>query len=439
MRAAKKKWGQGTRKSQGVRITNKVGSGAPTEAPLLPYKPAYRRQHVLYSILASVAVCHLLNDMMASLLPSIYPMFKSMLHLSFGQIGLMALTYQLTASLLQPVVGLYTDRHPKPFSLPIGLCSTLIGLLLLSAAQSFHAIVFAAALVGVGSSVFHPESSRVARMASGGRYGLAQSLFQVGGNVGMAGGPLMVAYVVLSKGQSSIAWFSLIALLTIVLLIPVSFWYRSRLTPKAGAAPAHTAESAVSPGKVRVSIGILVALIFSKYFYLSSINNFLIFYLISKFQVSARDAQIHLFFFLASVAVGTFVGGPLGDRIGRKYVIWVSILGVLPFTLLLPHANLFWTTILTVIIGLVLASAFSAIVVYAQELLPGKVGMISGLFFGLAFGVAGLGAALFGRLADLTSIDFVYKVCAYLPAIGLLTAFLPNLHEHRTIKVARGE
>jgi FSR family fosmidomycin resistance protein-like MFS transporter len=276
-------------------------------------------------------------------------------------------------------------------------------------------------------------------MASGGRYGLAQSLFQVGGNVGMAGGPLMVAYVVLPRGQSSIAWFSLIALLTIILLIPVSVWYGARLTPKTGAAPGNTGESSVSPGKVRVSIGILVALIFSKYFYLSSINNYLIFYLISRFQVSVRDAQIHLFLFLASVAVGTFVGGPLGDRIGRKYVIWVSILGVLPFTLLLPHADLFWTTILTVIIGLVLASAFSAIVVYAQELLPGKVGMISGLFFGLAFGVAGLGAALFGRLADLTSIDFVYNVCAYLPAIGLLTAFLPNLHEHRTINVASAE
>ncbi len=403
----------------------------------MPYRAVYRRQRTVYFILTSVAVCHLLNDMMASLLPSIYPMFKSLLHLSFGQIGLMALTYQLTASLLQPIVGHYTDRHPRPFSLPIGLCSTLIGLLLLSAAQSFHAVIFAAALVGVGSSVFHPESSKVARMASGGRYGLAQSLFQVGGNVGMAGGPLMVAYVVLSRGQSSIAWFSVIALLTIILLIPVSFWYRARLAPKTDPVPVHAAGSPLSPGKVRVSIGILVALIFSKYFYLSSINNYLIFYLISRFQVSVHDAQIHLFLFLASVAVGTFVGGPLGDRIGRKYVIWVSILGVLPFTLALPHANLFWTTVLTVVIGLVLASAFSAIVVYAQELLPGRVGMISGLFFGLAFGVAGLGAALFGRLADLTSIDVVYKVCAYLPAIGLLTAFLPNLHEHRTIKVAR--
>ena len=404
------------------------------EGATLQYRPVSRRPHAVYFILASVAVCHLMNDMMASLMPSIYPMFKSLLHLSFGQIGLLALTYQLASSLLQPIVGLYTDRHPKPFSLPIGLCSTLIGLLLLSVAHTFHAVIFAAALMGMGASVFHPESSRVARMASGGRYGLAQSLFQVGGNVGMAGGPLMIAYVVLSRGQSSIAWFSLIALATIILLIPVSFWYRTHLTPKPKANPVHTAEPALSPKKVRVSIGILVALIFSKYFYLSSINNYLIFYLISRFQVSVRAAQIHLFFFLASVAVGTFVGGPVGDRIGRKYVIWVSILGVLPFTLLLPHADLFWTTILTVIIGLVLASAFSAIVVYAQELLPGKVGMISGLFFGLAFGIAGLGAALFGRLADLTSIAFVYKVCAYLPAIGLLTAFLPNLHEGRVQK-----
>ena len=396
--------------------------------------PTSSQQHPVYFILMSVAVCHVLNDSMVSMLPSIYPMFKSLLHLSFGQIGLMALTYQLAASLLQPLVGLYTDRHPKPFSLPIGLGSTLIGLLLLSVAHSFHAIVLAAALMGVGSSVFHPESSRLARIASGGRYGLAQSLFQVGGNVGIAGGPLLVAFVVLSRGQSSIAWFSLIALLTIILLIPISFWYRAHLTAKTKADPIHPAESPVSPEKVRRSIAILVALIFSKYFYLSSINNYLIFYLISKFHVSLHDAQIHLFFFLASVAVGTFVGGPVGDRIGRKYVIWVSILGVLPFTLLLPHANLFWTTILTVIIGLVLASAFSASVVYAQELLPGKVGMISGLFFGLAFGIAGVGAALFGWLADLTSVGFVYNVCAYLPAIGLLTAFLPNLHEPKGLR-----
>jgi FSR family fosmidomycin resistance protein-like MFS transporter len=412
----------GKEKERGSRL-NDGGSGIALQFP----SPG--GQQTVYLVLTSIAVCHVLNDSMASLLPSIYPMFKSSLHLSFAQIGLVALTQQVTASLLQPLIGLYTDRYPKPFSLPIGLGSTLMGLLLLSVASSFHAIVFAAALIGTGSSVFHPESSRLARIASGGKYGFAQSLFQVGGNVGIACGPLLVAFIVVPRGESSIAWFSLIALLAIILLIPISFWYRAHLTHKTKAGPVRAAESPVSPKKVRMSIAILVALIFSKYFYLSSINNYLIFYLMSRFHVSLHNAQIHLFFFLASVAVGTFVGGPIGDRIGRKYVIWVSILGVLPFTLLLPHANLFWTTILTVIIGLVLASAFSAIVVYAQELLPGKVGMISGLFFGLAFGIAGVGAALFGRLADLTSISFVYNVCAYLPAIGLLTAFLPNLHE----------
>jgi FSR family fosmidomycin resistance protein-like MFS transporter len=390
-----------------------------------------RQHHPVYFILTSVAVCHLLNDMMSSsLLPSIYPIFKELLHLSFGQIGLLALTYQLTASLLQPLVGLYTDHHPMPFSLPLGLASTLVGLLLLSVAASFGAVVIAAGLAGIGSSVFHPESSRVARMASGGRHGLAQSLFQVGGNAGQAGGPLLVAFVVLSRGQSSIAWFSLIALLTIMLLVPVSAWYKERLKPTVDIKHASTTKSPVSPRKVLTSIGVLVALIFSKHFYLASINNYLIFYLISRFHLSVRTAQIHLFVFLAAVAAGTFIGGPVGDRIGRKYVIWVSILGVLPFTIALPHANLLWTTILTIIIGLVLSSAFSAIVVYAQELVPGKVGMISGLFFGLAFGMGGLGAALLGRLADATSIDFVYHVCAYLPVIGLLTVFLPNLHEH---------
>ena len=405
----------------------KVEDRVHTEGTALPYRIASRGQHAVYFILTSVGVCHLLNDSMASLLPSIYPMFKSLLHLSFGQIGLIALTYQLTASLLQPVVGLYTDRHPKPFSLPIGLCSTLIGLLLLSVAHSFHAIVFAVALVGVGSSVFHPESSRLARMASGGQYGLAQSLFQVGGNVGMASGPLMVAFVVLPRGQSSIAWFSLIALLTIILLIPVSFWYRAHLTPKTKTSPVHAAESPLSPKKVRVSIGILVALIFSKYFYLSSINNYLIFYLISKFHLPVQNAQIHLFVFLASTGAGIMIGGPVGDRFGRKYVIWGSIIGVLPFTLLLPYANLYWTGILTVLIGLILSSAFSAILVYAQELIPGKVGTVSGLFFGFAFGVAGVAAAMLGKLADKTSIDFVYRTCAFMPAIGVLAYFLPNL------------
>ena len=384
-----------------------------------------------YLILASAGLCHLLNDSMASLLPAVYPMFRSLLHLNFTQVGLMALTYQLTASLLQPVVGSYTDRYPKPFSLPAGFASSFFGLLLLATSRSFHAVILAVALIGVGSSVYHPEASRVARMASGGRYGLAQSIFQVGGNIGMSTGPLVVAFILLSRGQWAIAWYGIIPLVAIGLVIPVSLWYRAHLKPKAESGPVHLDGSPVSPAKVRLSITVLVALVFSKYLYISSIQNYLIFYLMGKFHVSLRDAQIHLFLFLVSVALGTILGGPIGDRVGRKYVIWVSILGVLPFTLLLPHADLFWSTILIVIIGTVLAAAFSAIVVYAQELLPGKVGMIAGLFFGLAFGVAGLGAALFGRLADLTSIDFVYKLCAFLPAMGLLTVFLPNLQEKK--------
>lgn len=392
--------------------------------------PAHNQHQTVYFILTSIAVCHLLNDMMSSsLLPSVFPMFKELLNLSFTQIGLLALTYQLTASLLQPLVGLYTDRHPMPFSLPIGLASTFVGLLLLSVAGSFYTVVLASALAGIGSSVFHPESSRVARMASGGQYGLAQSLFQVGGNAGQAGAPLLIAFIVLSRGQSSIAWFSLVALLTIVLLIPVSLWYRARLVPKAGARPQAPAKSPVSSRTVKVSITILVILLFSKNFYQASIGNYLIFYLIEKFGISMKAAQIQLFIFLAAVALGTFIGGPVGDRIGRKYVIWASILGVLPFTLALPHVSLFWTAFLTAFIGIIMSSAFSAIIVYAQELIPGRVGMVSGLFFGLAFGTGGIGAAVLGWLADKTSITFVYNVCAYLPAIGLLTAFLPNLRE----------
>lgn len=385
----------------------------------------------VYPVLASTGLCHLLNDSMASLLPAVYPMFKSLLHLNFTQVGLMALTFQLSASLLQPVVGLYTDRHPKPFSLPAGFASSFFGLLLLASSHSFLSVIVAIALIGVGSSVFHPEGSRVARMAAGGRYGLAQSIFQVGGNIGMSTGPLVVAFIVLSRGQWAIAWYGVVPLVATGLIIPVSLWYKSHLRPRSAAGPVHLDGSSVSPAKVRLSIAVLVALVFSKYLYISSIQNYLIFYLIGKFHISIRDAQIHLFLFLVSVALGTVLGGPIGDRVGRKYVIWVSILGVLPFTLLLPHADLYWSTVLIVIIGTVLASAFSAIVVYAQELLPGKVGMIAGLFFGLAFGTAGLGAAVFGRLADVTSIDFVYSLCAYLPAMGLLTVFLPNLQEKR--------
>jgi FSR family fosmidomycin resistance protein-like MFS transporter len=383
-------------------------------------------------ILGAIAFCHLLNDMMQSLLPAIYPMLKTSYKLDFGQIGLITLAYQLTASLLQPIVGTYTDRKPQPYSLVAGMSFTLLGLLLLSRARSFPALLVAASMVGVGSSVFHPESSRVARMASGGRHGMAQSLFQVGGNAGSAIGPLLAAFIVLPFGQSSIAWFSLAALLGILVLWNVGTWYRSR--PR-DAAPVRAATAtasvpghpALSPGKVRFALAILMALLFSKYFYLASLTSYYAFYLINKFHVSVQSSQIHLFVFLGAVAAGTIIGGPVGDRFGRKLVIWCSILGVLPFTLLLPYANLFWTEILSVVIGLVLASAFSAIIVFAQELVPGKVGMISGLFFGLAFGVGGIGAALLGELADHTNIFFVYQVCSFLPAVGLLTGFLPDM------------
>jgi FSR family fosmidomycin resistance protein-like MFS transporter len=391
--------------------------------------PGSGASHAALSILGAIAFSHLLNDMMQSLLPAIYPMLKTSFKLDFGQIGLITLAYQLTASLLQPVVGLYTDHRPQPYSLVAGMSFTLTGLLLLSRARSFSMLLVAAAMVGVGSSVFHPESSRVARMASGGHHGFAQSLFQVGGNVGSAVGPLLAAFIVLPFGQSSIAWFSLAALAGIIVLWNVGGWYRTRPVV---AAPARVRSDpdhvALSPAKVRVALAILMALIFSKYFYLASLSSYYAFYLISKFHVSVQSSQIHLFVFLGAVAAGTIIGGPVGDRYGRKLVIWCSILGVLPFTLLLPYANLFWTEILSVVIGVVLASAFSAIIVFAQELVPQKFGMISGLFYGLAFGVGGIGAAFLGQLADHTSINYVYHVCSYLPAVGLLTGFLPNMN-----------
>ena len=364
--------------------------------------------------------------MMQSVVPAVYPILKTSYHLDFSQIGMITASLQITASLLQPLVGIYTDAHPKPYSLAIGMGFTLTGLLLLASAPSFLAILVAVALVGVGSAVFHPESSRIARLASGGQHGLAQSLFQVGGNAGSSTGPLLAAFIVLPKGQHTIAWFSIAAFIAMVILARVGTWYKNHHPPTAKAkAPAR--HSTLSRQKVALAMSVLIALIFSKYIYLASLTSYYTFYLITKFHVSVQSAQIHLFLFLGAVAAGTFAGGPIGDRIGRKYVIWCSILGVLPFTLVLPFANLFWTAILTVIIGLVLASAFSAILVYAQELVPGRVGAISGLFFGLAFGVAGIGAAFLGRLADATSITFVYQLCAFLPAIGLLTAFLPNL------------
>jgi len=401
-------------------MSNRISEAIAVAHTEAPEKTAFR-------VLAAISFCHLLNDLAQSLLPALYPVLKESFHLSFGDIGLITLTFQATASLLQPVVGLYTDRRPMPYSLSFGMGLTLAGLLLLAVAPSFAALLLAAALVGMGSSVFHPESSRVARIASGGQHGLAQSLFQVGGNAGSSLGPLLAAFIVVPRGQSSVGWFSLVALLGIAVLTKVGGWYKRAIAARSAVVKRKEDRSPLSSGKTALSIAILLALIFSKYFYLASLTVYYTFYLIHRFHLSVQSAQVHLFVFLGAVAAGTIIGGPVGDRIGRKAVIWGSILGVLPFSLLLPHVNLFWTGALTVVIGLILASAFSAILVYAQELLPGKVGMISGLFFGFAFGMAGIAAAVLGKLADRTGIEFVYQLCAFLPAIGLLTAFLPNL------------
>jgi FSR family fosmidomycin resistance protein-like MFS transporter len=387
-------------------------------------------EKTVFTVLGAISFCHLLNDMAQSLLPAIYPILKDAFHLDFGQIGLITLMFQVTASLLQPVVGLYTDKKSQPYSLAVGMGFTLIGLLLLSVAPNFGALLLGAALVGIGSSVFHPESARVARMASGGQHGLAQSVFQVGGNAGSSLGPLLAAFIVLPHGQRSIAWFSLAALLGIALLTLIGSWYKNRTALQNRSKRTLIETKSNLPSRtVFISIAVLVALIFSKYFYLASLTSYYTFYLITKFHVSVQSAQLHLFLFLGAVAGGTLIGGPIGDRIGRKYVIWCSILGILPFTLILPYANLFWTSILSVVIGLVLASAFSAILVYAQELVPGRIGLISGIFFGLAFGMGGIGAALLGKLADATDINFVYHVCSFLPMIGLLTVFLPDLRK----------
>jgi len=382
----------------------------------------------VFGVLFAISFCHLLNDLNQSLLTAIYPLLKTSFHLDFGQIGLITLTFQTTASLLQPLVGLYTDKRPTPWSLPAGMACSLAGLLVLSIAPVYGMLLLAAALIGVGSSVFHPESARVARRASGGQHGLAQSVFQVGGNGGQALGPMLAALVILPHGQQSIAWFSLTALTGILILWKIGGWYKTQQVVKRGGPEGlKRLHPTLSSKKVIFSIAVLIALIFSKYFYLASLSSYYTFYLIDKFHVSVSQAQLYLALFLASTAAGTLIGGPVGDRIGRKYVIWGSILGVLPFTLMLPYANLFWTAALTVIVGLILSSAFSAILVYAQELMPGRIGMVSGLFFGFAFGMAGIGAAVLGKLADMTSIAFVYRVCAFLPAIGLLTALLPNL------------
>ena len=383
------------------------------------------------SILLAISFAHMLNDLVQSLLPAIYPLLKTNYGLSFAQIGWLAFTFQLTASLLQPVVGHYTDRRPLPYSLPIGMGCSLLGLVLLSVAHSFGAMLAAASLIGLGSSVFHPESSRVARMASGGKPGMAQSVFQVGGNAGQAIGPLLAAFIVVPFGQASVAWFSLAALVGMIVLARVGHWYAARIAGRGRPARRSIAAPGLSSGRVAFLVTILLVLIFSKYFYMASLNTYYTFYLIDHFHVSLQTAQIDLFVFLAATAAGIVAGGPIGDRFGRKYVIWGSILGVLPFTLALPFANLFWTVALTIPIGLILSSAFSAILVYAQELMPGRIGTVSGLFFGFAFGIGGLGAAALGHFADIYGIDAVYQGCALLPAIGLLAAFLPNLEKPR--------
>lgn len=403
-----------------------AAAAVPADATPAPADPS-----TAFKVLGAISVAHLMNDMIQSILLAIYPMLKDSFSLSFAQIGMITLVYQLAASLLQPFIGFYTDRHPKPYSLPVGMGFTLVGLLILSVAPSFGWLLVAAVLVGTGSSVFHPESSRVARMASGGRHGLAQSLFQVGGNVGSALGPLLAALFIIPHGQRSVAWFSLAALFGMVVLVGIGRWYsanRVRLKPRGRR---DGAGNGLTQKQVLGALAVLGVLVFSKYFYLASLNSYFTFYLIDKFGLSVREAQLYLFLFLAAVAVGTVVGGPIGDRVGRKIVIWVSILGVAPFTLMLPYANLFWTGALVVVIGMVLASAFSAIVVYAQELVPGKVGMIAGLFFGFAFGMGGVGAAALGKLADATSIGYVYQVCAYLPLLGVVAILLPKVEKSR--------
>jgi FSR family fosmidomycin resistance protein-like MFS transporter len=383
-------------------------------------------------ILISLCFCHLLNDLIQSLIPALYPLLKDQFSLNFTQIGIITLAFQMTASLLQPTVGWYTDKHPQPYSLALGMCSTLVGLLLLSVAQGYAAILFAAALIGTGSAIFHPEASRVARMASGGRYGTAQAFFQVGGNVGQAVGPLLAAFIVLPRGQGAIAWVSLLALLGMFLLARIGMWYRVFSRPGQAGARASSTTHHLSRARVFFLVSVLMLLLFSKNVYTASLTSFFTFYLIEHFSLTIQAAQIQLFIFMASIAVGTLLGGALTDRIGRKPMILISILGALPFTLALPFADLFWTGVLTMVIGLLMASAFPAILVYAHELIPGRVGLVSGMFFGLAFGLGGLGAALMGFIADSHGIVFIYELCSYLPALGLVAFLLPNFNRPAT-------
>ncbi|WP_095107787.1 MFS transporter [Pseudomonas sp. Irchel 3E20] len=405
-------------------------SNSQTSASAAPAAP--QSSPLVMRIIGAVALAHLINDLIQSVLPSIYPMLKDSHGLTFTQVGLITLTFQLTASLLQPWVGYYTDRHPKPYLLPLGMVSTLIGILMLSQVGSFAMILLASGLIGIGSSTFHPEASRVARLASGGRYGLAQSTFQVGGNAGSAFGPLLAAAIVIPFGQGNVALFALFAVFALFVLYRISHWYASHLNLfklKQGQAATH----GLSKGRVWWALVVLGLLVFSKYFYMASFTSYFTFYLIEKFDLSVASSQLHLFLFLGAVAAGTFFGGPIGDKIGRKAVIWFSILGAAPFTLLLPHVDLFWTSVLSVIIGFVLASAFSAIVVYAQELVPGNVGMIAGVFFGLMFGFGGIGAALLGHLADIHGIEYVYFLCSFLPLLGILAIFLPRTKKAQTL------
>ena len=397
-----------------------------TSTPTLP-------QRTLYPILFTIAFTHFINDLLQAVIPSVYPLLKTSFNLSFAQIGMITFTFQLMASLLQPFVGIYTDKRPLPYSLTIGMIFTLSGLVLLSQSNHFYSILLAVGCVGIGSSIFHPESSRVAYLASGGKRGLAQSIFQLGGNAGSAAGPLLVALLVIPYGRGNIIWFTLVALLGIFILFKIGGWYKIQIAIRASNKAAFIVEERhhLPKSKVIMSIVILLLLIFSKYFYMVSMTNYFTFYLIEHFHLSIQQSQLYLFAFLAAVAAGTLMGGPLGDKFGRKYVIWFSILGAAPFTLLLPHANLFWTGILAVLTGVVIASAFSAILVYAQELIPGKVGMVSGLFFGFAFGIAGIGSALLGRLADHSGIVYVFHICAFLPLLGIITGFLPNLEKNK--------
>ncbi len=405
---------------------------ASTQAPLTA-SSSVSPQAATMPILLSLSFCHLLNDLIQSLIPALYPLLKAEFNLDFTQIGLITLAFQLTASLLQPTVGLYTDKRPQPYSLALGMGSTLIGLLLLSVANSYTVVLIAAALIGTGSAIFHPEASRVARMASGGRYGTAQALFQVGGNVGQAIGPLLAAFIVLPHGQGAIAWVSMAALIAMAFLTRVGMWYGANLRPtlKTVSANIESQVSGLPRGRVLFLISILMVLLFSKNVYTSSLTSFFTFYLIERFDLPVQAAQVQLFIFMAAIAVGTLLGGALTDRIGRRPMIWISILGVLPFTMALPYADLFWTGVLIIIIGLITASAFPAVLVYAHEIMPGRVGLVSGMFFGFAFGLGGLGAAIMGGLADVYGIAVVYKICSFLPILGVVAWFLPDMSKEK--------